>query len=149
PGLAEAALSCVDASGNLVWSVVMMGSQLDYGSDVAASGDRIAFVGLTRSPDFPTTANAFDRTHGGLSEGFVALFDRNGSLLLSSFVGGSHTDWANSVTFDADGHVIVSGITVSADFPVTPGTFQTQIGGGYDMFLTELDPALSGTAQQV
>lgn len=67
-------------------------SQLWYGSYIGGSGeDRPNAIGLdstglayiagyTRSSDFPTTANAFDRTYnGGTSDAFITVFDATGS----------------------------------------------------------------------
>jgi uncharacterized protein (TIGR03437 family) len=44
-------------------------------------------------------------------------------------LGGSGQDYAASVASDASGNTYIAGLTYSPDFPVTPGAFQTIIGG--------------------
>jgi hypothetical protein len=66
-------------------------SQLLYGTFIGGSGEdrpnviavddtgRLFAAGYTRSADFPTTADAFDRTYnGGTSDAFVSVFDAAG-----------------------------------------------------------------------
>lgn len=42
---------------------------------------------------------------------------------------------------DREGNAHVTGVADSADFPVTPGAFQTKFGGVFDSFVTKLNPA--------
>jgi uncharacterized protein (TIGR03437 family) len=44
-------------------------------------------------------------------------------------LGGAGQDYAASVASDAAGNTFVAGLTYSPNFPVTPGAFQTTIGG--------------------
>src|SRR5262249_22506223 len=52
--------------------------------------------------------------------------------------GGSAYDQADAIAVDASGAALVTGYTYSADFPTTPGAFDTTYDNG-DAFVTKLD----------
>jgi hypothetical protein len=63
------------------------------------------------------------------------------SVNYSTFLGGSGTDVATNVTTDSSGDTYVTGITLSTDFPTTPGAYQTTYaGGGPATFVAKFDP---------
>jgi hypothetical protein len=68
------------------------------------------------------------------------------ALAFSTFVGGSTGDAGNAIAVDSAGNVYVAGQTLSSDFPMTPGAFQTtkHAAGGNTVFVTKLNP--TGTA---
>ncbi len=89
------------------------------------AGGEITVAGFTASPDFPTTAGAFDPIVNNLDAFICRLSADGGELLWSTVLGG--TDCCDSITrmaVDADGHVVVAGCTSALDFPTTPGAFQ-------------------------
>ena len=61
---------------------------------------------------------------GGLDNGFVSKLDSSGNLLLSTYLGGSFLDVAQSVDVDGSGNVYVAGYTQSSDFPGTAAGLQ-------------------------
>jgi hypothetical protein len=120
-------------------------------------------TGATASPDFPITANAFQakcgsdgNCNGGLDDAFVAEInvDTNGdtpivTLPYSTFLGGSDADEGLGILVDATNKYWVVGQTLSPDFPVTTGAFQTKCGtngacngGKHDVFLTSINPPM-------
>ena len=103
----------------------------------------IYIAGHTRSADFPTTADALQKTHGGggggssffcqsgYCDGFVAKFDAGLSVLrYSSLLGGSGDDSPQALAADAVGNVYVAGATTSVNFPATAGALQTALPAG-------------------
>ena len=66
-GGADAFVTKLDASGAaLGYSTYLGGSEHDYGYGIALDGAGNAYLtGVTTSPDFPTTAGAFDTTYNG------------------------------------------------------------------------------------
>src|SRR2546425_900691 len=95
--------------------------------------------------NFRTTAGAFQTTSGGGLHAFVTKLNAAGSALLySTYLGGSGNDQGRGVAIDSSGHAYVTGFTLSANFPTTPGAFQTTSGGGFHAFVTKLNPAGSG-----
>jgi hypothetical protein len=100
---------------------------------VDASGDAY-LTGSTGSADFPTTDGAFDPTHNGGTDAFVAKLNPAGSgesdLIYGSFFGGSEGDTAASIALGASGASYVTGGTTSSDLPTTPGALDSSYHGG-------------------
>ncbi len=98
-------------------------------------------VGRTHSFDFPVTLGAFDITQNGSDDIFVAKLVFNGEstkLAFATFVGGHFDDDAFGIDLAADGGVMIAGRTVSFDFPVTSGAYDTTYSGYYDVVAFEL-----------
>lgn len=127
-------------AGRLVFATYLGGTLGEYfgALDVDGAGS-VYVVARTQSLDFPTTRRAYDRTYGGsLSDAFVTRLDPTGSSLVNStFLGGSGPEHAEAVVLDDSGDAYVIGWSSSADFPVTPGAFDTDYGG-QDSFVTKL-----------
>ena len=106
--------------------------------------------GGTSSADFPATPGAFDVTHNGLSDGYVARLSPSGSRLeYATFLGGSEPEWVYALAVDAEGVATVAGSTSSSAFPTTAGAFDTTYNGGFiagDAFAARLDMLPTGTA---
>lgn len=126
---------------SLLYSTFIGGQDIDFGysMDSDLSGN-VFLTGSTSSTDFPVTTNAFQTSNNGLSDAFVANLDVAGSFLnYSSYLGGGDYDEAYSIVRGADGSVTLTGYTVSTDFPVTSGAYQTTFGGiPDDMFVTRM-----------
>jgi hypothetical protein len=69
-----------------------------------------------------------DHYAGGLSDGFVAAFHGDGTLIFSSYLGGDGEDLMYKMAADGCGNVSVVGQTSSADFP-TAGSVETHYAG--------------------
>jgi len=125
----------------LLYSTFLGGSGTDIGLHVAVDASNHAYVtGSTSSPDFPTTPDAFDPSFGGDRDAFVTKFNETGTALVySTFIGGSQFDEATNIVVDAGGQAYITGTTGSADFPTTPGAFQTSIPGIRSAFVTKLN----------
>jgi Ca2+-binding RTX toxin-like protein len=127
----------------LSYSTFLGGSGFDQGNGIAIDGARTAYVvGDTAAADFPTTAGAFDQTHNGSSDAFVAKLDPIGAVLgYSTFLGGLGLDLGAGIGVDESG-AYVSGLTEATDFPTTAGAFDQTHNGGFDAFVTKLvEPA--------
>ena len=102
-------------------------------------------TGETLSTDFPTTAGAFERTLRGNYDIFVTKLNATGSALVySTFLGGTQVDNGERVAVDAGGNAYVMGFTSSADFPTTPGAFDTTANGGFDATAHQAEPGRIG-----
>lgn len=125
----------------VLWATYLGGSANEGNTNsirVDASG--VYVTGFTHSSDLPTP-NGFDHTLGGPADVYLAKLSLDGSQLLwGTYIGGSgqedsetHQMWVSP-----QGNVIVVGPTTSTDLPVTPGAYQTHLGGGgQDAFVAE------------
>ncbi|HJP91959.1 MAG TPA: SBBP repeat-containing protein [Pyrinomonadaceae bacterium] len=134
-------------SAPLIYSTFVGGSALEFGRDIAVDTSGSAYVtGLTFSPNFPTTVDAFDTTFNSSADGFVTKLNPSGSapLAYSTFLGGSATDVGNGIAVDTSGNAYVTGETLSSDFPTTVAAFDTTQNGATDAFVTKLSTITSG-----
>lgn len=110
----------------VIWASYWGGSELDEckGLGVRADG-RSAVGGLTQSVDFPVTPGAFEVDFGGgFTDGVVSVFEPDGTLVFSSYLGGLlDRDVVLDCEFAPDGSLFVGGSTNAPDFPTTPGAF--------------------------
>jgi hypothetical protein len=130
----------------LAYSTYLGGSGQDLGRGIALDGAGDAYVtGNTLSADFPTTPGAFDTSFNVIDDAFVTKLNPAGTALLySTYLGAGSTDWGYGIAVDGAGDAYVTGFTYSADFPTTPGAFDTSFNGVLDAFVTKLNP--TGTA---
>ena len=107
------------------------GARGDYGAAIALDKSGDAYVaGWTYSTNFPVTEGAFQAVNNAASgEGrnaFVTALNPTGSALLySTYLGGSNNDNGYGIAVDSSGDAYVTGSTLSDNFPVTQGAFQT------------------------
>ncbi len=102
----------------------------------------VVVAGITSSPNFPVTANAFQTTFGGQTDGFITRFSTSWGLLSSTFVGGSLSDGITALAQDFHGNPYVTGYTDSPDFPVQHPS-QNVNGGAMDAFVAKFNTSLS------
>jgi hypothetical protein len=142
-GYADVFVTKLNASGSgLVYSTYIGGSNADWGNGIAVDGSGNAYVtGQTTSNDYDVTAGAFQTTHGGSNDVFVTKLNASGSgLVYSTYIGGSSYDLGLAIAVDGSGNAYVTGKTMSTNYDVTAGAFQTGGGGNYyDVFVTKLD----------
>jgi hypothetical protein len=131
----------------LVYSTYIGGSVRDRGYAIAVDGSGNAYVtGWTLSTDYDVTPGAFQTTNGGAyRDVFVTKLNAAGTALVySTYIGGSEHDVGYGIAVDGSGNAYVTGYTLSTNYDVTPGAFQTTNGGGRDVFVTKLNA--TGTA---
>jgi hypothetical protein len=135
-------VSKLDRTGQtLLFTTFLGGEDYDIVNAVAVDDDGCAYVaGMTRSADFPTTSRAVDTSYGGTGDGFaMKLAADGGSLIYSTFLGGSHDEECSGIAVAHDGQAYVTGHTWSVDFPVTPGSFSRQHNGDSDAFAAKIN----------
>ena len=140
PG-SNAFVARINAAGTaLDYSTYLGGTTGDSGTGIAVDSTFNAYVtGSAGSPDFPTTPGAYQPTLRGSSAAFVTKFSADGrSLVFSTFLGGTGSDFGYGIAVDSSDRPYVTGVSDSADFPVTAGAFQTTNHGNPDGFVTKL-----------
>ena len=117
----------------------------DRAYDVAIDAEgAIVVAGITRSEHFPVTGNCADGIYQGDSEAFISKFDPDLMHLLSStFLGGADRDKANVLGIAADNEIVVAGWTMSSDFPVVQGNYDTSYHSEEDGFVSRLNSDLT------
>jgi len=128
----DAFVTQLSATGtSLAYSTYLGGSGSDLANDIALdTAGNASVVGLTGSSDFPTTADAIQSAPGGNNDAFITRLNAPGTgLVFSTYLGGSEAEGGRSVAVDPTGSIYLTGVTFSADFPTTPGAFQTAFGG--------------------
>jgi hypothetical protein len=131
----------------LVYSTYLGGSGQDLGYGLAVDSSGSAYVtGHTASLNFPITAGAPQTAYGGsFADVFVTKLNPAGdALVYSTYLGGSNGDEGKGIAVDTSGSAYVVGNSRSANFPTTPGAFQTAPAGGPnlgDAFAAKLSPA--------
>lgn len=135
----------------LVYSTFVGGLDHDEGYDIAVDQTGSAYVtGITSSNYFPTTPGAYQTTYAdGPPDGydaFVFKLNPSGSgLTYSTYLGSSGgTDNGTGIAVDASGNAYITGLTLSNNFPTTPGALSTTYKGSEDAFITKLNS--SGSA---
>ena len=102
--------------------------------------DAIHLTGVTR--DFPAV-NAL-QSHGGLSDAFIAKLKADGAqFLIASYLGGQGNDIGYGIAVSDSQAILITGRTASRkDFPVEYPLQPFFGGGGYDVFITQLQTTL-------
>jgi Beta-propeller repeat len=132
---------------SLVYSTYLGGSNVSgnyvFGIAVDPLGD--AYVaGSTYTNNYPITLGSPQPGQAGISNAIVTVFNPAGSaLLFSTYFGGNTNDAASAIALDtaANPNVYITGTVHSANFPYTPGVFQTALDGFTDAFVAKMSPA--------
>jgi hypothetical protein len=131
----------------LLYSTYLGGSQTDGGAGIAIDSNKNAYItGQTGSPNFPT-ASATQATLGGGNDAFVTELNPTGSLVFSTYLGGSQNE-DSAATGPVQGPIggiavnsagaglYVTGNTNSTDFP-TASPEQSANAGNADAFVAK------------
>jgi hypothetical protein len=113
------------------------------GNAIAVDGSGNAYVAGSATAGFPTLSAFQAAFGGGGTDGFVLKVNSSGTLVYSTYLGGSSTDNVNAIAIDSTGNAYVGGATNSTNFP-TASPIQSSNGGTGDAFISKLNT--SGTA---
>lgn len=121
----------------VVYAALIGGSGSEQGTGIAVDAAGSAYVtGYSNSSNFPSTTGAFQAAAPQDWNAFAVKLDASGSLIYSTFLGGSGPDWGAAIAVDSSGHAVVTGQTSSADYPVSAQAYQKLFGGAQDCFIT-------------
>ncbi len=148
-GAQDAFITMLDPSRAMVYSSRMGAEGIDWGRAIAVGKDgSIYFVISSESQSFPTTAGAFNSIPNGGQDIVFGVIDptKSGvdSLVHASYLGGSGNEEAHGMVLDADENMVITGYTLSTDFPTTGDAMQSQNNGNADAFVTVMNPRANG-----
>jgi hypothetical protein len=144
----------------LAYSTYLGGTGNDAATAIAVDTTGSAYVtGYTLSPNFPTSASAYQTTNNNTTYGvaFVTKLNPSGSdIVYSTYLGGNQGDCRSidpnlyyigdrgvAIAVDESGEAYVSGTACSTNFPTTAGAFQTTNKGASNhvpnVFVTKLN----------
>ena len=132
----------LDSTGDkLIFSTFISSTGQDIAGSlklVGASND-ILLLGLAGDNDFPTTTGAYQTTYGGgYHDIFVLKLNNEGDkLIFSTLVGGATDEQISDFCLDKNGDIYVLGYA-GYYFPTTPGAFQPNLSGDYDVCVFKL-----------
>lgn len=97
--------------------------------------------GIVFDNGYPASPGAFQTTQGGAWDAAIIKYTDNGTnRIFATYLGGTYCELPHSMVIDRNGNLVVFGTTGSANFPVTPGAYDTQFSGGdgivYDFTLS-------------
>lgn len=132
-GLTDAFVARFAADGTREWLTFFGGRDDDRAMDITVDdAGRVAITGTTKSDDLPGRGTSMLL---GRNDAFVAVFNVDGSLFRSWYLGGALEDEGQAITFTRAGDLVVTGTTMSADMPVTFNLLQNFNRGGGDLFI--------------
>jgi len=137
-------------SASLLYSTYLGGQNDDVGQAIVSTGipGRVYFAANTQSPDFPMAGYSYKNALSGAVDVVLGLMDLTqsgtNSLVYATYFGGSDLDEARGIAVDASGNLLVTGYTMSSDFPVTGDSVQSVYGGNGDAFVSIVNPAALG-----
>ena len=133
------------SASQLMWGTFVGGSSEEVAEDCFTTDSYVYLTGKTSSSDFPTSSNAYDQTHNGSEDVFIAQLTINGSALpYSTFLGGSQDDEGKSIVASGCA-VYVTGYTYSSNFPTTSSAYDQSFNGEEDAFVVKLGIGASFT----
>ena len=132
-----------EAAPSLLFAGAIGGSQSDTIRAIATDASQnIYIVGDTYSSDFPGPASSSSARMAG--DAFVVKLNSSGTQILYTVIlSGAAYESARAVAVDAAGNAYITGVTTSANFPVTAGAVQrfSASPGIEDAFVVKITPA--------
>lgn len=133
----------------LISATYLGGQGFEYTPDlILDNNNNLYLTGHTNSENFPVKSGVFQEnlrpTEGQLPsiDCFIAVLSSDlTNLITSTFLGGESIDFAEAITFDNYGDLIIGSWVNSEDFPRT--TTETFNGGYYDVAITKLSADLT------
>lgn len=151
-GPSDVFLAQVDTINSVLDYSTFIGSELDDEGKalVVAPNGLVYFAAVTDGTQFPMSGQCFECFPLGGYDVILGVFDLTqygtNTLVYSTYFGGAQDDVPEGIALDPLGRLIVTGYTVSNNFPVTPLTaVQPANAGNGDAFvvLVNLNQAAS------
>lgn len=98
--------------------------------------DHFYAVSVARATGFPATPGAYNTSYTD-QDIAVSKYNTAGSnLLYATYCGGSSAETPTAATVNSNNQLVISGYTVSQDYPITKTGYDTTYNQGEDIFVT-------------
>jgi len=137
-----------DPLGVRQWATFYGGSDEELENSIITDGNNnVLITGTTFSTDLPIYdpggSAFFQGSNAAFHDIYILKFDTNGIREWATYYGGNSGDWAWSIASDNDNSILISGETMSGNFPLhNPGGgayFQNSFAGDLDVVLAKFD----------
>ena len=139
-GTEDAFIAQFNQDGMRNWSTYYGGAGEEYGLSVDTDYDGFVYIaGVTANSSSGLASGAsHQNTNAGGSDGYLAKFDTSGTLLWSSYYGGSAQDTIFSIAQEGN-NIMIAGVTNSPNNIATVGSHKENPGGALDAFIACFD----------
>lgn len=148
-GSSDIFISKLDASGNFIWAKQLGGTSGESGESIALDdGGNIYTTGrFYGTADFDPGTGTYNLTSFGDYDVFISILNASGNFLTAIQLGGSSTDYGESIAVDPDGNVYTTGIfNGTADFDPGTGVYDLTSYGNNDIFISKLEVVIIPSA---
>jgi hypothetical protein len=146
-GPSDVFLAVMDpGSTTLVYATYLGGESSDDARGMAVSPNGLVyFAASSYSQQFPITGNAYQPTLRGLENLVIGVIDPTQvgfpGLVYCTYFGGSGIDEVRKMSLDANGKLLLTGWTLSRDFPTTANALQPALAGAANAFVARVNPS--------
>jgi hypothetical protein len=128
-----------------IYSTFLGGELDDDGRGVAVAANGLVYMAATTgSTEFPMAGYSYQGSSAGSYDVILAVLDPTQfgteSLIYATYLGGSASEEVRGMAVDGNGNVLLTGYTLSTDFPVTADAAQPANAGSADIFVAVVNP---------
>jgi len=137
-------------SGALVYCSYVGGEDADFGENILLGPNNLVYFTVsTFSTEYAMAGYQYSASSFGGEDAVLGVMDLTqsglNSLIWATYFGGSQNDAVAGMALDPQGNIVLTGYTVSPNFPVTSDAIQSTYGGDTDAWVAVFNPNLPFT----
>ncbi|MBK9284882.1 MAG: SBBP repeat-containing protein [Sphingobacteriaceae bacterium] len=141
-GSADVFINKLDNNGNFVWAKQFGGDNTGSGKTISYDASNNIFIGgfFSGNIDMDPNAGVYNLTSDGSTDIFITKLSASGSFIWANKMGGTFSDYCNSLVVDQFSNVYSTGAFQStSDFDPGPGIANLTSLGINDVFISKLN----------
>ena len=125
------------------WGTYFGDERFDFSDSKVDRSGNLYIVGsiyglnLTNLPLFTNSSSHQQNYGGGDNDGFIVKFNPQGNIVWGTFFGGFSSDRIEAIEIDNNDNLYIIGETLSNSNIATTGSFQENLNGGGDNFISK------------